>query len=95
MSRQSLKHGKRYGGGGHRLGVEARGSMARRQSNGDLKISSLSPDAGAVPINPTYIIRNAINDALDPTKAPSKPKTFVTMTEQEKETMRKLYEKKP
>jgi hypothetical protein len=54
----------------------------------------LPADAGKVPINPTYAIRNAIIEALDPSKAPSKPKSFATMTEEEKSAMRKLYEKK-
>jgi hypothetical protein len=36
-----------------------------------------------------------VRDALDPTKAPSKPKAFSQMSDAEREEMRKLYERKP
>jgi len=42
---------------------------------------------------PNY--RAAVDEALDPTKAPSKPKTFAEMTEAERAEMRRLYERKP
>ena len=38
-------------------------------------------------------LRNRILEALDPTKAGSKVRTLADMTEEEKETIRKRYEK--
>lgn len=64
-----------------------------RHRNGDLSLSAISDDAGYIN-DPTRIIRNQINDALDPTKAPSKPKTWAQMTESERAEMRRLYEGK-
>ena len=42
--------------------------------------------------SPTGRIGMAIAAALDPTRAPSKVKTFADMTDEEKEEMRRLYE---
>lgn len=45
-------------------------------------------------LDPTTTVAYGIRDALDPTKASSKPKTFSAMTDEEKAEMRRLYEGK-
>jgi hypothetical protein len=94
VNRRNFRRGGKALGGDRGL-RRVGGATGYRARNGDLVLSSFGPDVGKVPINPTLIVRNAINDALDPTKAPSKPKTFAQMTDEEKAEMRRLYEKKP
>lgn len=53
---------------------------------------------GPIQLDPITAIRRAYARAIappDPTAAPSKPKTWADMTEEEKAEMRRLYEKKP
>jgi len=44
---------------------------------------------------PSHQIGRAISDALDPRMAPSKCRSFSDMSEEEREKMRRLYERKP
>lgn len=41
--------------------------------------------------NPLHGIAKAISDALDPTRAPSKGRSFKDMTDEERAAMKKLY----
>ena len=45
-------------------------------------------------LDPARVLAFGIRDALDPSKAPSKLKTFADMTESERAEMRRLYEGK-
>ena len=45
--------------------------------------------------HPAQRLGEAITAALDPARAPGKVKTFAEMTPEEREEMRRLYEKKP
>lgn len=90
--RKYAKRAGRYGGNA--------GPVRRHQAH-----STMVNDGSAVRLalhgtqsigDPARLISRSIRDALDPTKAPSKPKTFAQMSEAEKAEMRRLYEgKKP
>lgn len=56
-------------------------------------LSTVGQDAGYSGDDPTTVLRKQIRDALDPSKAPSKPKTFAQMSEAEREEMRMFYER--
>lgn len=58
---------------------------------GDSAGSSLAVD----PASFARFLGKQITDALDPTQAPSKVRSFKDMTPEERETMRRLYERKP
>lgn len=61
---------------------EKGGSLLLKSAPGSLK-------------HPGERLGEAITNALDPTRAPGKVKTFAEMTPEEREEMRRLYEKKP
>lgn len=93
MSRRNYNRGayrraneRRHAGTGGSLHVQGRTAL----------LSSVGADAGRSCDDPTNMLRRQLRDALDPSKATSKPKTFADMTEAEKAEMRRLYAgKKP
>lgn len=88
---------RNYGKGAYRAGGRGQyapgGAFVQRVVGGDVLVSSPNLDVG-LNSDPHRFIRARINEALDPTKAPSKPKTFAEMTDEEKAEMRRLYERK-
>lgn len=63
------------------------------RSGSHILLSVSGVDAGIIPRDPSRFIGKQIRDALDPTKAPSKPKTFAEMSDAEREEMCRLYER--
>jgi hypothetical protein len=98
VSRRKIGGGKKYDKGAYRAtgrGQHVSSGMTSFRRGGEVSLSITGFDAGTIPRDPSRVIGKQIRDALDPTKAPSKPKTFAEMTEAERQEMRKLYEKKP
>lgn len=90
-------HGPRkYSGRAGRFGGNA-GPVRRHQAH-----STMVRDGASVKLalhgtqtigDPARLVARSIEDALDPAKAPSKPKTWAQMTESERSEMRRLYER--
>jgi hypothetical protein len=87
---------RRYGSGAYRpgsRGQQVKSGVLVARVGRDIVLAATGPDAGRGASDPTNILRRSIQEALDPTKAPSKPKTFAEMTESERAEMRRLYAK--
>lgn len=91
MSRSQRRPGKsagRYNSGARTLRHQTTATMVRDSDSIRLAVHGTQAIG-----NPADAVSKAISDALDPTKAPSKPKTFSQMSEAEREEMRRLYER--
>jgi hypothetical protein len=80
-------------GPGARIGSVVAVDVAGATRTTHKRMATISSNSGVF-YNPVVRIGQAISDALDPVKAPSRGRSFADMTPEEREEMRKRYEKK-